>query len=71
MCNEFNVSSSLQRRGKKQRGGGNEQDQDEDTNRDEYNVGDEHTATMEAELAAIREEVAALKKVFEERYQPQ
>jgi voltage-gated potassium channel len=58
---------SLQRRRKEKRVGGNEQDQDEDEDEDE----DETTSNLEAELAAIKGELAALRKLFEERYQTQ
>ena len=54
---------SLQRRRKEKIGGGNEQDQDNDE--------DENTSNLEAELTAIKGELAALRKLFEERYQTQ
>ena len=60
---------SLQRRRKEKVEGGNEQDQD--SNEDEDNVEDEHAAKLEAELEAIKGELAALRQLFEERYQSQ
>jgi voltage-gated potassium channel len=60
---------SLQRRRKERTVGGNEQDRDDDANNDEDNAEDEHTSNLEAELAAIKGELAALRKLFEERYQ--
>ena len=60
---------SLQRRRKEKIVGGNEQDQDKDE--DEDNADDETTSNLEAELAAIKGELAALRKLFEERYQTQ
>jgi voltage-gated potassium channel len=62
---------SLQRRRKERTIGGNEQDQDNDANNDEDNAEDEHTSNLEAELVAIKGELAALRKLFEERYQTQ
>jgi voltage-gated potassium channel len=62
---------SLQRRRKEKVGGGNEQDQDSDADKDEDTVEDEDTSNLEAELVAIKGELAALRKLFEERYQPQ
>lgn len=44
---------------------------DEESVEDEGNDGDKTTTSLEAELAAMREELAALRKVFEERYQAQ
>ena len=55
-----------QRRRNAQLAGENEQD-----NNNEENAEDETSANLEAELAAIKEELAALRKVFEERYQAQ
>jgi voltage-gated potassium channel len=62
---------SLQRRRQERTVGGNEQDQDNDANDDEDNAEDEHTSNLEAELVAIKGELAALRKLFEERYQTQ
>jgi voltage-gated potassium channel len=64
---------SLQRRRKEKVEGINEQDQndDEDQDQDEDNVDDEYTARLETELTAIKGELAALRQLFEERYQPQ
>jgi voltage-gated potassium channel len=62
---------SLQRRRKEKVGGGNEQDLDSDADEDEGNTEDEHTTNLEAELVAIKGELAALRKLFEERYQTQ
>lgn len=62
---------SLQRRRKEKVEGINEQDQDSDENEDEDSVDDEYTARLEAELAAIKGELTALRQLFEERYQPQ
>jgi voltage-gated potassium channel len=56
-----------QRRREAQLAGENEQDNNNDE--DEENAEDETSANLEAELAAIKEELAALRKVFEERYQ--
>jgi len=61
---------SLQRRRKERTaGGGNEQDQNTDA--DEDNAEDETTSNLEAELASIKGELAALRKLFEEHYQTQ
>jgi voltage-gated potassium channel len=60
---------SLQRRRQEKRGVGNEQDQDNDE--DEDNAEDETNSNVEAELAAIKGELATLRKLFEERYQTQ
>ena len=61
---------SLQRRRKERTaGGGNEQDQNTDA--DEDNAEDETTSNLEAELATIKGELAALRKLFEEHYQTQ
>ena len=54
---------SLQRRRQEEKVGGPEQDQDEDT------AEGETTSNLEAELAAIKGELAALRQLFEERYQ--
>ena len=62
---------SLQSRRKEKVLGGNEQDQDDDSDEDEGNVEDEYTSKLEAELADIKGELTALRKLFEERYQPQ
>jgi voltage-gated potassium channel len=62
---------SLQRRRKEKVVGGNEQGQDHDADEDEDNVEDQTTSNLEAELAAIKGELAALRKLFEERYQIQ
>jgi voltage-gated potassium channel len=62
---------SLQRRRKEKAGGGNEQDQDSDADEDDDNAEDEDTSNLEAELVAIKGELAALRKLFEERYQTQ
>jgi voltage-gated potassium channel len=62
---------SLQRRRQERTVGGNEQDQDNDANDDEDNAEDEHTSNLEAELVAIKGELASLRKLFEERYQTQ
>jgi len=62
---------SLQRRRKEKVGGGNEQDQDNDADEDEDTAEDETTSNLEAELVAIKGELAALRKLFEERYQTQ
>jgi voltage-gated potassium channel len=58
---------SLQRRRKERIVGANEQDQGNDADEDE----DETTSNLEVELAAIKGELAALRKLFEERYQTQ
>jgi voltage-gated potassium channel len=60
---------SRQRRRKAQRAGENEHDEDHDE--DEGNAEEETTTNLEAELAAMKEELAALRKVFEEHYQAQ
>jgi voltage-gated potassium channel len=62
---------SLQRRRREKVGGGNEQDQDSDADEDEGTANNEQISNLEAELTAIKEELAALRKLFEERYQPQ
>src|SRR6266487_2864262 len=58
---------SLQRRRKEGRDGENEQDEDEGN--DEENTEDETNSNLEAELASIKGELAALRKLFEDRYQ--
>jgi voltage-gated potassium channel len=58
---------SLQRRRSERTVGGNEQDQDNDDD----NAEDEDSSNLEAELVAIKGELAALRKLFEERYQTQ
>ena len=60
---------SRQRRRKAKIAGENEYDEGNDE--DEENAEDETTTSLEAELAAIKEELAALRKLFEERYQAQ
>jgi voltage-gated potassium channel len=62
---------SLQRRRKERVEGANGQEQDTDTDQDEDVVDEETTTRLEAELAAIKGELAALRQLFEERYQPQ
>ncbi|SRR6266480_3412326 len=62
---------SLQRRRKEKVGGGNEQDQDSDADEDEDNAEETSTSNLEVELVAIKGELAALRKLFEERYQTQ
>jgi voltage-gated potassium channel len=58
---------SLQRRRKEEGEGGNQQEQE---NGEEVDNAKEKTSTnLETELAAIKEELVALRKVFEERYQ--
>jgi len=60
---------SLERRRRERRGVGKENDEDND---DEENETDEDdSSSRDAELAAIREELAALRKLFEEHYQVQ
>ncbi len=61
---------SLQRRRKEKGEGGNEQDRDTNEDKDEETDEDEYTSKLEAELAAIKGELAALRQLFEERYQP-
>ncbi len=60
---------TLQRRRKEKIVGGNEQDQDKDEVED--NTEDETNSNLEAELASIKGELAALRKLFEDRYQTQ
>ena len=64
---------SLQSRRKEKVEGGNEQGQDDDADEDENEdtAEDEHASKLETELAAIQGELAALRKLFEERYQTQ
>ena len=62
---------SFQRRRRAKGGGGNEQDQDSEADEDEDTANNEQISNMEAELTAIKGELAALRKLFEERYQPQ
>jgi len=62
---------SLQRRRKEKIVGGNGQDQGDDADEGEDTAEDEMSARLEAELAAIKGELAALRQLFEERYQPQ
>jgi voltage-gated potassium channel len=58
---------TLQRRRQARATGGNEHDEEHDE--DEGNVQDESPTNLEAELAAMREELVALRKLFQERYQ--
>jgi voltage-gated potassium channel len=58
---------SLERRRKAKMVGENEQGEGNDG--DEEHAEDESTTNLEGELAAIKEELAALRKLFEERYQ--
>jgi voltage-gated potassium channel len=62
---------SLQSRRKEKVIGGNEQGQDDDADEDEDNgtAEDEHASNLESELADIKGELAALRQLFEERYQ--
>ena len=60
---------SRQRRRKAKIVGDNEQGEDNDE--DEGNDEDETTSNLEAKLAAMKEELAVLRKLFEERYQTQ
>jgi voltage-gated potassium channel len=64
---------SLQRRRKEKIVGGNGQDQnsDSDENENDGTAEDQTTSNLEAELAAIKGELAALRQLFEERYQTQ
>jgi len=62
---------TLQRRRKEKADGRNEQGQDTNEDENEDNAEDEYTARLEGELAAIKGELAALRQLFEERYQPQ
>ena len=62
---------SLQRRRSEKRVGGNEHNNESDANENEDTAGDETNSNLEAELVAIKGELAALRKLFEERYQPQ
>ena len=62
---------SLQRRRKERTLGGNGQSQDDVADEDDDTAEDENTSNLEAELAAIKGELAALRKLFEERYQTQ
>jgi voltage-gated potassium channel len=59
---------SLQRRRKGKREGGNGQGQDDD---EEDSTEDETNSHLESELVAIKGELEALRKLFEERYQTQ
>ncbi len=61
---------SLQRRRKEKVGGVNEQGEDNNEDENEDTAGDELTGRLEAELTAIKGELAALRQLFEERYQP-
>src|SRR6266496_2636448 len=60
---------SRQRRRKAKIAGENENDEDNDE--DEGNAEEETTTNLEAELAAMKEGLAALRKLFEEHYQTQ
>jgi voltage-gated potassium channel len=62
---------SLQSRRKEKVVGGNEQGQDDDADEDNGTAEDEYTSKLETELVAIKGELAALRKLFEERYQTQ
>ncbi len=62
---------SLQRRRRGKRVGGNEQDRNKDADDYEDTAEDEHASNLEAELASIKGELAALRQLFEERYLPQ
>jgi voltage-gated potassium channel len=62
---------SLQRRRKERTVGGNGQSQDDEADEDDGTTEDEHTSNLETELVAIKGELAALRKLFEERYQTQ
>jgi voltage-gated potassium channel Kch len=64
---------SLQSRRKEKVIGGNEQGQvdDADEDEDDDTAEDEHTSKLESELADIKGELAALRQLLEERYQPQ
>jgi voltage-gated potassium channel len=62
---------SLQRRRKERPTGEGKQEQDADEEEEEDTGEDEYTSRLEAELADIKGELAALRQLFEERYQPQ
>lgn len=62
---------SLQRRRKERNAGGREQEQDAHEEEDQDTNEDEYTSKLESELADIKGELAALRQLFEERYQPQ
>jgi voltage-gated potassium channel len=62
---------SLQRRRKERTTGEGEQEQDANEQEEEDTGEDEYTDRLEAELADIKGELAALRQLFEERYQPQ
>ena len=62
---------SLQRRRKERNAGEGEQEQDANEEEDQDTSEDEYTSKLESELAAIKGELAALRQLFEERYQPQ
>jgi voltage-gated potassium channel len=63
---------SLQRRRRRgEVGGVDEQEQTNDEDQNEDTADDETTDSLEAELVAIKGELAALRQLFEERYQPQ
>ena len=62
---------SLQRRRKERNAGEGEQEQDANEEEDQDTSEDEYTSKLESELAAIKGELAALRQLLEERYQPQ
>ena len=62
---------SLQRRRKEKIVGGNVQDQGDAVDDDDGTAEDETTSNLVAELTAIKGELAALRQLFEERYQTQ
>jgi voltage-gated potassium channel len=62
---------SLQRRRKERTTGEGEQEQDANEEEEEDIDEDEYTSKLETELADIKGELAALRQLFEERYQPQ
>jgi hypothetical protein len=62
---------SLHRRRKEKREGVNEHNHDSDADENEDTAGDETSSNLEAELAAIKGELAALRQLFEERYRKQ
>ena len=60
---------SRRRRRRERREGVNEQEQVTEADQNEDTAGDEYTSGLEAELAAIKGELTALRQLFEERYQ--
>ena len=62
---------SLQRRRKERNAGEGEQEQDANEEEDQDTSKDEYTSKLESELADIKGELAALRQLLEERYQPQ